>query len=383
MKKVLILTTCVLIFFAAPQIISAQSPARGNYVPADLDTMAHPFVDHFRFGGNYFRGRLIENTSDGWQVEIFFPEKTEVHTFPASRNNLAEKYQNPGQRIILKEITGRDDVYLISKPDRILRYITLTILCLVICVVIGGWPTLRGLTCVIIGVLFFIFWTLPRIQTGSSVLIEICFFYLLMAVFVLPSSLGLNRKALSAVLAALSTGVISVFLLLAITSWIPTTALYDEAVRALDYAVRYLPEQVAHLSLQSLIIGATLIGALGVVLDVTIDVTASASEIASARPELPFKDLLARAMTVCRRLVGTMTNTLLLAYAGSDMLLLFSLYLLPEKHLITFNRDLVAVEIIRALGGAIGFLAAVPLSVGFFSLLCRKKIKKPAPPTGG
>ncbi len=381
MKKILFPTIIALLLFSvATQIFAAQTPQRGNYVPADLDTMVHPFIDHYRFGGAFFRGRLIKKTPRGWKAEIFLENKTEVYIFPPDQNNLKETYQQPGQRVLIKKITGSEDIFLLSGPDRIRRYILLVLFCLVLCALVGGLPTIRGLSCVAGGILFFLFWTLPQIQNGSPVLFEVCLFYLLVTVFVLPSSLGFNKRALSAILAALSTGMISVIILLAVTSWIPVTGLYDETMRALEYSIRYFPEQVAPISLQSLVVGATLIGALGVILDVAIDVTASASEIAIARPELPFSVLLKRTMTVCRRLVGTMTNTLLLAYVGTDMLLLFSLFLLPEALTITFNRDMIALEVIRALGGAIGFLAAVPLSVAFYSFLCREKTIKPPPP---
>jgi uncharacterized membrane protein len=371
MKKILFLTIiALLIFSGGAQTFAAQTPQRGNYVPADLDTTAHPFIDHYRFGGAFFRGRLIKETPEGWETEIYLENKTKVVLFPPNQNNLKETYRQPGQRVLIKKITGSEDIFLLSGPDRIRRYILLVLFCLVLCALAGGLPTIRGLSCVAGGVLFFLFWTLPQIQNGSPVLFEVCLFYLLVTVFVLPSSLGFNKRALSATLAALSTGIISVIILLAITSWIPVTGLYDETIRALEYSIRYFPDQVAPISLRSL----------GVILDVAIDVTASASEIAIARPELPFSVLLKRTMTVCRRLVGTMANTLLLAYVGTDMLLLFSLFLLPEALTITFNRDMIALEIIRALGGAIGFLAAVPLAVAFYSFLCLEKTIKPPPP---
>lgn len=379
MKKyilpLLILVGVILLFSTSAR---ATNPPRGNYVPSDLDVRTHPFVEQFTYGGKYYRGQLTENYKTGWRVQVNFNEDSKTVKIPATRIHLDDNLRTPGASVIIKQL--EEDRLLISGPDRTWRYLLLFGICIILCLVIGGKITGRGLFSVLVGSLFFIFWTVPRIQAGSWILLEISLFYLLVSLMVLTGSLGFNRKSLAAILTALTTGIISLLFLYGISYWFRVTGLYSGVFQTLDYAMRYFPEQIAQINLHRLIIGATLIGALGVILDVSIDVTASAAEINSSRPELPFPELLKRTLTVSRRLVGTMTNTLLLAYVGANLFLLLSLYLLSSPPRMTLNRDLVAVEIIRAFGGALGFLTAMPIAVGFYALICRSKSDKPSPP---
>ena len=376
-KKILLfLIIGILIFF--PRLLEAREPERGKYVPADLETRTHPFVEQLVHGDKYLSGRLVEEYEKGWRTRIYFPEESKLIEIPETRINLADQLRSPGTSVVIQQTEA--DRLLITGLNRTSRYLLMIALSFIICLVIGGKITGRGLLSVLLGTLFFIFWTVPRVQAGSWILFEISLFYLLVSLMVLPSSLGINRRALAAILTSLSTGIISLLFLTGISYWFRITGLFSEAFQALDYAIRYFPGEIALLDLHRLIIGATLIGALGVILDVSIDVTASAAEITSARPDLDFTELLKRTLTVSRRLVGTMTNTLLLAYVGSNLFLLLNIYLLPAPTRIVLNRDLVAVEVTRALGGALGFLAAMPIAVGFYALVCRKKEEKPPPP---
>ncbi len=243
---------------------------------------------------------------------------------------------------------------------------------------VGGWVTVRSLLAVLAGIAFFQFWTVPRILDGAPILIEFSLFYLLVSFLVLPSVIGWNRRTLSALITVISTGLLALLILIPLGTWLGVTGLWSDSFQVLDYGARYFPGTTEPINFRHLILGATLIGALGVILDVCVDVTASAAEIARQRPELSLRELLRRTITVSSRLVGTMTNTLLLAYVGVNMLLLITLYLLPASGWIILNQDLVAVEVLRALGGALAFLAAVPLAILFYGLLFRRD--KPDPP---
>ncbi|MGM0380500.1 MAG: YibE/F family protein [bacterium] len=379
MKKFLLVVAVLfgLIVLFSPSA-GATQPERGNYVPSDLDIRTHPFVEHFVYGGKFFRGALYERSSDGWEVAVNFSGEKKIVKIPGERISLDKELQTAGQSVLVKQTP--DDRLLISNLDRSWRYLLLFGICVLICLLVGGKVTARGLFSVFAGSLFFIFWTVPRIQGGSWIMLEISLFYLLVSLLVLPGSLGFNRRALSAILTALATGIISLVFLTGVSHLFRVTGLFSDVFQTLDYAMRYFPGQIAQINLNNLIIGATLIGALGVILDVSIDVTSSTAEIATSRPDLNFTELLKRSLTVSRRLVGTMTNTLLLAYAGANLYLLLNFYLLPTPTWVSLNRDLVAVEVIRALGGALGFLTAMPIAVGFYALICRDKSGKPAPP---
>ncbi|MFB6356700.1 MAG: YibE/F family protein [bacterium] len=376
---VLMLTLCIGgLLLSAPA--HAVKPKKGNYHPSDLNIKIHPFMEHVRFGGTFHTGTLVNKTDTGWLVRIN-RKSSQTKIIPNARMNIPDPIREAGQRILLKAPQpNRPQYLLVIDVDRRYKFLWLGLACLLLCAVVGGWITMRALSGVIIGVLYFLYWSIPQMQAGSPVLLEIMLFYVLVTVLVLPASLGWNRKALSAIAAAISTGLISLAILIPLANWLEVSGLRNEIMQVLEYGTRYFPELTADYNFRYIIVGATLIGALGVILDVAVDVTSSTAEIARSRPDLPFGEILNRTITVSSRLVGTMTNTLLLAYIGADMFLLITVYILPTPLRVMLNQDFVAVEVLRGLGGALGFLAAVPLSVLFYVIFHRFTPFEPAPP---
>jgi len=353
-----------------PTLAHGENPARGNYVPADLGTQIHPFIEQFKFGSHFSSGTLLKESKEGWTIKTTINGNTVKKTIPEEHISIPLNDLAVGQYVLLKwDPDKSDEKILMVDYDRRYKYALIIIGSLLLCALVGGWVTIRSMSGVIAGLLFFMYWAIPAIQSGGWVILHIGLFYVLVTLLVLPSSLGWNRKAISAVLTALVTGLISVVILELCAGWMDIVGLRNESLRVVEYATRYFPGQINKINLSDMIVGATLIGSLGVILDVSVDVTSSAAEITSARPDLPFTDVLERAITVSSRLVGTMTNTLLLAYVGTDLFLILTVYILPNPTWITLNQDFVAMEILRGLGGALGFLAAIPLAVVFYYLL--------------
>ncbi|MCB0995372.1 MAG: YibE/F family protein, partial [Acidimicrobiales bacterium] len=109
-------------------------------------------------------------------------------------------------------------------------------------------------------------------------------------------------------------------------------------------------------------LGGVIIGALGALDDVAITQAATVWELRRANHELGPVELWRSAMRVGREHIGSIINTLLLAYVGASMPLLV-LFVLSEQSLSTVaNAEVVALEIVRTLVGSIGLLAAVPLT---------------------
>ncbi len=363
-----------------PLSAEASSPKRGNYVPADLDVRGHPFVAELETDRQYFEGRLLQEEEDHWLVEVQTPEETITTSIPTDRIDLPEELLVSGTSLILQRSPDDPQRFLFIDFNRNYRYLLLILLGLLTSIVVGGWRTTRSLIGLAVGLIYFFLFLIPRIQTGSPIILEMTFFYFIVALLVLPAALGFNKKAISAVLTTVCTGGIALLVFYVAVYWLSISGLSEEVTHVLDYARRYFPHRLADINLFTLVIGGGLVGILGVVLDVSVDVTSSAAEIAERRPDLSFTELLTRVTTVSRRLLGTMCNTLLLAYLGTDLLLLFSLYLLPETFRYQLNRELMAVAVVRGLGGALGFIFAVPLAISFYSLFFRPTADKPPPP---
>lgn len=386
MKRCYLLAVTGLVLLAVtPAVSPAISPSRGNYVPADPNLKIHPFVENHRYGGTYYRGELAVKTDTGWIVRLH-TDPSRRRTIPDDNTFLPSPPRRPGQSVLVKRspTANRTPRWLITDVNRIGRYGLLFLLSLSACLLVGGRVAARSLVGVFGGLGFLVFYALPAIAAGGSIPLYIGLFYLLSTLLILPASLGFNRNALSAVLAALTAGVLAAGLLYGLAHAMRLTGLRSSSLQVLDYAMRYFPELTRPFSLLNLLLGGMLIGALGVILDVCVDVTSSSAEIARARPDLGLTEHLNRTLTVTSRLIGTMTNTLLLAYIGTDVFLILTVYLLPAPWGVLINKDFVALELLRGFGGALGFLAAAPLSLLFYRLLnTGGPDERPDPPVPG
>jgi len=118
----------------------------------------------------------------------------------------------------------------------------------------------------------------------------------------------------------------------------------------------------ASINLRGLLLGGMLVGALGVLDDLVITQASAVFEINEANPTLDFWALYRSASNIGQDHVAATVNTLVMAYAGSalPMLLVFSMSKGNFSYLINFS--FVAEEVVRALVGSLGLIAAVPIT---------------------
>ena len=129
------------------------------------------------------------------------------------------------------------------------------------------------------------------------------------------------------------------------------------------------------LKVSGLLVCGVLISALGAVMDVALGIASSVWEMREQNPDASVGSLFRSGMQIGKDAMGTMANTLILAFAGSslNMLILVQTYNIPFLQLI--NTDSIALEVVQSVAGSIGILLTVPL-VALISarlMACRKK----------
>ena len=120
------------------------------------------------------------------------------------------------------------------------------------------------------------------------------------------------------------------------------------------------------LKISGLLVCGVLISALGAMMDVALGIASSVWEMRKQNPDASAKSLFRSGMQIGRDAMGTMANTLILAFAGSslNMLILVQTYDIPFLQLI--NTDSIALEVVQSVAGSMGILLTVPL-VAFIS----------------
>ena len=132
-----------------------------------------------------------------------------------------------------------------------------------------------------------------------------------------------------------------------------------------------LPFLAESLDVRGLLLGGTIIAALGALDDVTVTQASTVLELSARNNELSTRQLMISGLRVGREHIASTVNTLLLAYAGSSIPLLL-LFAVSEQSLgDVANSELIAIELVRTLCGSIGLVAALPITTYLAALLMR------------
>jgi uncharacterized membrane protein len=124
----------------------------------------------------------------------------------------------------------------------------------------------------------------------------------------------------------------------------------------------FLLAAAPQVSLRGLLLAGLLIGALGALTDITIVQASVVRELAHTDPALGLRQLYGKAMNVGRDHVGSLVNTLVLAYTGAGLSLFLLLHVGEVSMARAFNLELVANEVVHTLVGSIGLILAVPIT---------------------
>ena len=251
-------------------------------------------------------------------------------------------------------IDGSESYGVINIDRRTELFILIGLFVLAI-VVFGGWQGVRSLTA-LAGSFFAIFYILmPGILNGTNPLL----ISVLVASGILFAAIffthGFNRESV----VAYSGTMIAVFLtsLFAIYA-VNITNLSGFASEASTY-VNLNTRGV--LDFTSLLLGAMIIGVLGVLDDIAVTQAAVVTELYGSNRSMSRVEAYRRAIRVGREHVGALVNTLVLAYAGASLPLLLHFYMSTQSLSMAANTELLATEIVRTIVGSVGLILAVPI----------------------
>lgn len=243
----------------------------------------------------------------------------------------------------------------------------LAVLFLAIVFLVGRKKGLYSMISLVFTLVVIIYFLIPRILAGYDPVFMSILASVLIAVISTFIVSGFNAKSISAIIGVILgvsiAGLVSVVAgRLANLSGINTNE--AEEMIALSDAI---PIQVPELLFAGIIVSA-----LGAIMDMGMSISSSIFEIRSVRPELTAGELYRSGMNVGRDVIGTMTNTLILAFAGSSLtvIIIIALYYLPYLRLINLN--LLGLEIIQGLSGSIGMILTVPVTAACAAFLASR-----------
>ena len=261
----------------------------------------------------------------------------------------------------LQAVPGVERSYLIADFDRRSPMVLLALAFAALVVLFGrlrGATSLVGLIASLAIVLLFI---VPAISHGEPGLAVAVVGSLAVMLATISLAHGLGAKALTAMLGTGASLLLVALLAFVFTNASHLTGLSSSQAVTLSYGLG--------ISLEGLVLAGMVIGALGVLDDITVSQSSTVLALRAANPNLRARALYARATDVGRDHVSAAVNTLVLAYAGAALpvLLIFTARGIGFDD--ALNLEVVAREVIAMLVGSIGLIAAVPLTTGLAALI--------------
>ncbi len=221
-----------------------------------------------------------------------------------------------------------------------------------------GVNTLVSLSLTVLAV-FWVF--IPASLNGG----DIYFWTVVTSVYIIFMTLliinGFSRKSLASIIGCMSGVVVSGSIAVVFSNVLNITGLVDQDSLYLN---ALSPENP--IDLRAVVFAMMTIGAIGAIMDVSVSLSSSLYELKENAPNLKAREITSSGFVIGRDILGTMANTLVLAYIGSSLVLTMLLFASTNPTNFTFNTELVTTEILQALAGSFGILLSIPLT----SIVC-------------
>lgn len=302
----------------------------------------------------YFEVRLVSGGRSGDVVQM----RQRINN-----NHLGEPFAlDTGSRVIVAVVPAlgeNPESFTFITISRINQIIVLALFFLALSVVLGRAKGLNGIVSLALTCLAIIAVFIPAALSGANIYVIAILICAYAIVSTLLLVIGINKKSFSAMLGCLG-GVLAAGLIMVIANLtLQLTGLGDHEAMNL-YALN------PGLNMRALIFAGIIFGAVGAIMDVSMSIASSLWELREVGGVRDFKQLMKSGMEIGRDTLGTMLNTLVLAYMGGALVMVFWLMASDRGANMIFNMEIVIAELLRALIGGFGMLLTIPLT----ALIC-------------
>lgn len=263
-----------------------------------------------------------------------------------------------GDKIFLNYQSSIDgtEYYIFKDADRAVPVYALAIFFIALLIVFAGWQGVRAILSLLLSVGAILFVLVPALLAGyNPALTSLVVAGIVLAV-VLFGTHGWNARTGIAFFGTFSAVLITCVLAWWWVSWMRLTGFGHDASVYLNFATG------GQLDFAGLLLGSIIIGILGVLDDVSITQASVVQELKATDHSLRKGQLYKKAIRVGKDHVGSLVNTLALAYVGAALPLVLLMSQGSSSFISVMNQEVVAAEYLRILIGSLGLVLAVPLT---------------------
>lgn len=258
--------------------------------------------------------------------------------------------------VVVKTTYDGESSYRFFERYRLNSLWILLALFIAVTILVSGRKGLSSLLGLAFTLFVLVLWVVPKIVAGANPLLMSFIGAMVIACCSLFIAHGFHRRTLLSVVSTLFT------LVLAFAFAYFAVSLSHLFGLGSDAAVDITMSNLSAIDLRGLLLGAIVIGVLGVLDDVTTTQTATVEELHKANPRLGFLELYRRASEVGREHIVSLVNTLVIAYAGASFPIFLFIVTATQPLWVILNNEFMAEEIVRSLVGSTTLILAVPIS---------------------
>lgn len=341
---------------AAPVPVQSDEPEnRADYESASVDQILSDSTEKDPASDNGYRGEQLllvtvrSGDYKGQQMQVY--------------NYVGPLYGGPlkvGDRATVLISTYSDGTVnaTVYEFDRLLPLCIVLVLFIAAAVAVGGRTGVKSLVALAVTLVCLFGVLLPSLMKGANTLLMTFIVCAYVAVVSLTIVGGVRKKTVCAMLGAVAGTALALLFGLLAQGLTRIDGLRIDDVEPL----LQLRQTGTPIGLRGLLVGGIVISALGAVMDVTMGIASSLAEVHTANPELSRRELFRSGMNIGRDMVGTMTNTLILAFLGSGFTLILYLYSLGLSPRQLLSSAYVSLEVVSGVASSVGVILSIPLT---------------------
>ena len=289
------------------------------------------------------------------------------------KNNISRLYNykvEEGTKVVLILYKQNDGnmIWDVYGYDRSSMIYVLGGIFIIVVIIIGGVKGIKSLVSLMFTLVTVIFLMLPLMFRGVEPMLAAVVSATLSIIVTLSLVSGINKKTVTAIIGTISGVVIS-----GIIAYIFGELTHSSGMTMNDTESLIYIAEGTNLKVKGIMFAGILIASLGAVMDVAMSISSSLFEIYEVNKNIKQIDLFKSSMNIGKDIIGTMTNTLILAFAGGSITTLILIFAANMPYNKFINLEVLAIEIIQGLAGSIGIVLSVPITAAVGSYLCRKK----------
>ena len=314
----------------------------------------------------YFRAKILSGKNKG----KYAVAAQQIDDIYAGNQEKVSK----NKQVLLMKINYLDDAdYLMTEYVRSDYLIVLSILFIIFLLIFGrkkGINTIISLvfTCLAIFLVF-----IPAVLSGQNIYlwsIITCLFIIIMTLLLINN---VSKKTFCAMIGCIFGVVITSILTVIMSKVMRLTGLIDDQSYYLQ-----LMDNRQNFDLKAIIFAGIIIGAVGAIMDVAVELSSSLEEVykKAKKTDKNVKSIWKSGITIGQDMIGTMSNTLVMAYIGNSLSTTILLLSYSGSLLELANREMIVVELLQIIVGSFGLLLTIPLTSFICSVIYCRKNKK-------